>query len=166
MILPDYEIRQMILDRNLITPFNPEQLNPASYDVRLANIIILEDGVKQVFTAEYLLKPKEFILAGTMETFNLPNDICGQFALKSSMARKGLSHNMAGFCDPGWNSSVLTMELCNMTQNTNIELVPGMRIGQMVFMRLNSSCEVGYDQTGKYNNDSTVMAAKEKRLGP
>ncbi|WP_409365151.1 dCTP deaminase domain-containing protein, partial [Escherichia coli] len=64
----------------------------------------------------YRLKPGQFVLACTIETFNLPSDIAAQFMLKSSRARSGLEHLMAGYYDPGWHGSVLTLELHNSRQ--------------------------------------------------
>lgn len=162
MILPDFEIRNLIQEQSLVYPYNSDQLNPASYDVRLGDMIIQENDleVSVVDNYSYYLQPGAFILAGTQEIFNLPDNICAQFTLKSSMARQGLTHNMAGWCDPGWHNSVLTMELCNLNQRRVIELKPGMKIGQMVFMRLSASCENPY--TGRYNNDLTVKGAKKE----
>jgi len=57
----------------------------------------------------YYLAPSEFVLAETIETFNLPDDISAQFVLKSSRAREGLNHLLAGWCDPGWHGSKLTL---------------------------------------------------------
>ena len=44
----------------------------------------------------YYLAPSEFVLAETVETFNLPDDISAQFVLKSSRAREGLNHSVGG----------------------------------------------------------------------
>ncbi len=160
MILPDEEIEILARDHNMITPFSVASLNSASYDVRLSSKFMTEEGNLFTIHNELILKPKDFFLGGTVETFNLPDDVGAFFALKSSLARQGMTHNMAGWCDPGWNSSVLTMELGNATNHTSIILKPDQRIGQMIFMRLSSPCKNPYD--GKYNNDKSVMSAKER----
>ena len=49
------------------------------------------------------------------------------------MARIGLDHLNAGWCDAGWNGSVLTLELINLLKNHSIALHPGDAIGQMTF---------------------------------
>ena len=105
----------------------------------------------------YELVPGQFVLAETIEVFDLPKGIAAQFMLKSSRARQGLEHLMAGYCDPGWHGSRLTMELHNSRQLHRIPLWPGMRIGQMVFYRMSKNPMRGYDQTGRYNNQPHVQ---------
>ena len=42
MLLPDHEIRRLCQRNSLLSPFNEEQLNPASYDVTLGTQIMVE----------------------------------------------------------------------------------------------------------------------------
>jgi dCTP deaminase len=154
------------------------QVNPTSIDVRLGERIILESTIsnkvvdlaaREAFDAYeftmgpdgYALAPGEFILAHTMETFNLPNDITAEFKLKSSGARTGLENALATWCDPGWHGSKLTLELKNFLRFQSIRLRPGDRIGQMVFKRVTPVPEErSYATVGRYNNDSSVQAVK------
>ena len=122
MILCDSEIRALCKE-GLVDPYDPALVNPASLDVRLGENILIETALTSHmqpcsiagFTEEipFLLHPREFILAETVETFFLPSFLAGQFALKSSRARAGIEHLMAGYCDPGWSGSKLTLELQN-----------------------------------------------------
>ena len=73
----------------------------------------------------FMLQSGEFCLAETLELFNLPDDISCQFVLKSSRARDGLNHLLAGWCDPGWNGSKLTLELKNERLHHALPLWPG-----------------------------------------
>lgn len=110
----------------------------------------------------YTLKPNEFILAHSQEIFNLPNDITAEYKLKSSGARLGLNHSLAGWCDPGWNGSVLTLELKNITRYHYIELNYMDLIGQMIFYRVNSVAkENSYETRGRYNGDKSVSGVKK-----
>jgi dCTP deaminase len=99
-------------------------------------------------------------LAQTREVFNLPDHIAAQFMLKSSRAREGLEHLLAGYCDPGWNGSVLTLELQNARRKYPVKLWPGMKIGQMVFHTIAGKPERTYAVTGRYNNDLIVTASR------
>lgn len=65
-------------------------------------------------------------------------------------------------CDAGWNGSVLTLELKNMTKFHTILLRPGDRIGQMVFFK-HAPVPAGrsYAARGRYNGDKTVSGVKE-----
>jgi dCTP deaminase len=106
----------------------------------------------------YLLKPGQFVLAHTIEAFHLPDDIAAQFMLKSSRAREGIEHLMAGYADPGFDGC-MTLELVNSRQLHPVALWPGMKIGQMVFHRMAATPQRSYAVTGRYNGHSSVMGS-------
>ena len=108
----------------------------------------------------FLLFPGQFALASSEETINLPNWISAAFYLKSSRAREGLEHSHAGFCDPGWNGSTLTLELSNVAQFEPQTLYPGKKIGQLVFFRMSVAPSQDYSETGRYNNDQGATASR------
>ena len=169
MIIADHQIAELCR-AGMVTPFEPALVNPASLDVRLGGTLLIEsvqgpqlvpyplDGHTE--SNPYQLAPGQFVLAQTIETFHLPATVAAQFMLKSSRAREGLEHLMAGYCDPGWSGSVLTLELHNSRQLHPVPLWPGMKIGQMVFHRMSSTPERDYRETGRYNGDQVVQASK------
>lgn len=169
MILADWQITARC-NGGMVTPFDPELVNPASLDVRLGDTLLIEsaEGLQLKpyplagHTEEnpYLLRPGQFVLAQTIERFHLPDDIAAQFMLKSSRARSGLEHLMAGYCDPGWHGSVLTLELHNSRQLHPVALWPGMKIGQMVFHQMAATPQRSYAVTGRYNGDATVQGSR------
>ena len=109
----------------------------------------------------YVLLPGQFILAQSEQVFNLPDWLSAEYKLKSSMARIGLEHLNAGWCDAGWNGSVLTLELKNMTQHHGIELMYGDRIGQVVFFAHEPvPADRSYAARGRYNGDKEVSGIK------
>lgn len=169
-VLCDWEIKARCLGSQMVTPFEPELLNPASLDLRLGSNLMIEvmdspslymiDISSRTADQPYLLLPGEFCLAETVEEFCLPDDISAQFVLKSSRAREGLNHLLAGWCDPGWHGSKLTLEFKNERKHHPIELYPGMKVGQMVFHLMSNVPSLSYREVGHYNNDKTVMASK------
>lgn len=169
MILCDTEIRALC-EEGLVDPYDPTLVNPASLDVRLGENILIETALTSHmqprsiagFTEDrpFLLHPREFILAETIETFFLPSFLAGQFALKSSRARSGIEHLMAGYCDPGWSGSKLTLELQNARALHPVKLWPGMRIGQLVFHVMSAKPAEDYSIVGHYNFDQQVTASK------
>ena len=161
---------------------DPANISGSSIDITIGDTILVEDidmsgsvvdlkekeslNMKEFTIPEqgYLLFPGDFILASSAETFNLPNNIAAEYKLKSSLARSGLQHLLAGWCDPGWSNSKLTLELKNVTQYHTLLIKPGMKIGQMVFW----SCtpvplDKSYSVTGQYNNQETVTGNKGVR---
>jgi len=164
MIFSDQDIRELCL-QGLVDPFDEELINPASLDVRLGTRLLIEAAqspelVPYTMEEPYLLVPGQFVLAETLEIFNLPDSICANFALKSSRAREGLSHALAGFADPGWHGSRLTLELHNIRQLHSVSIWPGMKIGQAIFHKLTQPPLKSYAVTGRYNNDLKVMGSK------
>ena len=122
-VLCDWEIRARCEKSQMVVPFDASLLNPASLDLRLGDSLMIETMYQEDLLRldisgktkddPYLLMPGHFCLAETVELFNLPDDISAQFVLKSSRARDGLNHLLAGWCDPGWHGSKLTLELKN-----------------------------------------------------
>ena len=114
-VLCDWEIQARCRKGDMVVPFNPELLNPASLDVRLGDHLMIEsiyspeliriDISDRTEDEPFMLQAGEFCLAETLELFNLPDDISCQFVLKSSRARDGVNHLLAGWCDPGWHGS-------------------------------------------------------------
>jgi dCTP deaminase len=170
MILADKQIAALCREQQMVSPFDPALLNPASLDVLLGGTLLIESAEtpklvpyplgQHTEDRPYWLAPGQFALAQTIETFRLPDWIAAQFMLKSSRAREGLEHLMAGYCDPGWHGSVLTLELHNSRQLHPLPLWPGMKIGQMVFHLLQTLPDRTYRETGRYNGDAVVMASK------
>jgi dCTP deaminase len=129
----------------------------------------------------YVLQPGEFILAHTDEVFHLPTGqrpeivsgqqdqpmleyrpaIAGEYKLKSSMARNALGHLLAGWCDPGWSGSVLTLELKNESLYHPLRIRPGMAIGQIVlWVGAPVPPEGSYATKGRYNGDLSATASR------
>jgi len=170
LLLPDHEIRKLCIEQGMVVPYQEALLNPASLDVTLGSTLLVEvpetpelqlvDIGHCTQEAPHLLAPQEFVLAETMEMFYLPDDVCAQFILKSSRGREGYSHALCGFCDAGWHGSRLTLELHSLRSKHALPLYPGMKIGQLVFSRMESAPERTYAVTGRYNSDPGVMASK------
>lgn len=112
-------------------------------------------------TSPMILRPGEFCLAATQQKFNLPNNISAEYKLKSSLARAGLNHLLAGWCDAGWNGSVLTLELHNVLRYHSIEIHAGDPIGQMIFFEHEPvPAKASYATRGRYNGDETAKGMK------
>lgn len=144
------------------------EVRPDGVSLRPSNYVSLFDKGELPMVKETLawgerlyLQPGEFILAQTVEEFYLPNNIAAEFRLKSSVARAGLDQALAVWCDPGWNGSVLTIELRNNTRYHVLVLEAGMKIGQVVFFKGEPvPDEASYAVRGQYNNDKNVTANK------
>jgi len=166
-----------LVERGVITNVIPEQINGASIDVTLSDLFFVETAPSSeretiVFAHRdnfcmtevaggVTLAPGAVALAATRQKFFLPDNVSAEFKLKSSSARRFLEHMNAGWCDPWWHGSALTLELKNMLRFHSVKLSAGDSVGQVIFY----SCDPvprdrGYAVRGRYNNDSAVTAVK------
>lgn len=174
-VLVDHQIAD-IGQLGHIVPFIAEQVNPASYDLRIGAVYIdqytgetLSSDVIELHPHSYardmwydvkrfvmvrllggiLGRPKHkasAILATTIETVNIPKHLVGDVKLKSSLARHGLDHALAGYIDPGFNGQI-TLELHS---HRYVKLRCGQRIVQIVFTEVSAPPVNTYD--GNYQN--------------
>lgn len=181
MSLLSYNRLCELVEQNVITNVTHDQINSSSIDITLGPVFYVECERANFdstipFVIDYgarepvpmltmfdslVLHPKMFCLAQSEQVFNLPSNISAEYKLKSSMARIGLEHLNAGWCDAGWNGSVLTLELFNMLHSHSIQLRAGDRIGQIVFFEHEPvPVDRSYAARGRYNNDKTLMGIK------
>jgi dCTP deaminase len=93
------------------------------------DVVELEQG--QTFD----LLPGEYVLVSTFETIKLPDDLMAVLYPRSSVNRKGLSVDLTGIIDAGYQGP-LTLPIRNNTLSQVIQLHPGERICQVVFEEL------------------------------
>lgn len=171
MILPDSEIAELAA-AGCVKPFDPALVNPASIDLRLAPTILIESVVgvglvgldlsDHTEADPYLLRPGQFILAATAERITMPTHLAGQVQLKSTVARQGLEHLMAGWIDPGFNGTI-TLELHNSRQLQPVPIWPGMRVAQLVLLTMAAPPVNSYAITGRYNGQQLPTGPRHIR---
>jgi len=109
----------------------------------------------------FILQPGDFVLATTMETVTLPDDLVGRLEGRSSLGRLGIVvHSTASIFDPGW-SGLIVMELGNMGRMP-VALYSGMRICSMTFEELSSPAQVPYTKkkAAKYIGQNAPVASR------
>lgn len=170
MILSDNTIYKMIQNSELkISPLENEQVQPASVDIRLGNTFgIVEDSPAGIITMDseikykiiesdtYILLPNQFVLATTMEYFELPDDLTAFVEGRSSLGRMGLFIQNAGWVDPGFKGEI-TLELYNANRCA-IELKAGRRVGQLVFAKMDAAALNPYN--GKYQGQKRATSSR------
>lgn len=126
MILADRQLHEWA--RENVNPYDPDCINPASIDLKLGGEFVDLELDKRFRSNIITLSPGDAILATTLEYIKMPTNRVGVLYLKSSLARQGLDHALAGFVDPGFEGQ-LTMELHS---HRPVRLRPGQRIVQLV----------------------------------
>ena len=176
MILSGNAIReQMRLGRIDISPFNEEQLNPNSYNLRLADEILTYDNalidmkkdtpytIHKIPEDGYLLIPGKLYLARTVEytkTYGYVPMIEG----RSSIGKDGVSiHVTAGFGDNGFEG-YWTLELYCIQPAI---IYPNIEIAQIYYHTIEWATDDGFGgemnpilYNGKYQNSHGIETSK------
>ncbi len=105
------------------------------------------------------LLPQEYVLVSTFETIKIPNDLMAVLYPRSSVNRKGLSVDLTGIIDSGYEGP-LTLPIRNNTRSQVIQLHPGERICQVVFEELSDPVEARKSRW--HMKDVVDKGAKEK----
>lgn len=161
MLLSDIDIAKIA--PMIISPFSAESIQPASYDLRLDNQILIPfapsgsllDGMDlrkdkpsdYMFSAElddgFVLHSGKCVLGSTIEVVSCPSDIAIRVEGKSSLARLFmLPHVAAGWIDPGFKGQI-TLEIVNLGP-WPIKLYHGMFIAQMNFTTMSTPVATPY----------------------
>jgi dCTP deaminase len=173
MILSDRSIREeLAAGRIVIDPLDEAAIQPSSVDLHVdryfrvfrshtARVIDVKKNQESLTELveigddeSLILHPGEFVLGSTLERVALADDLVGRLEGKSGLGRLGLLiHSTAGFVDPGFDG-YLTLELSNVA-SLPITVYPGMKIGQVSFLRMTSPAERPYGSASlgsKYQN--------------
>jgi dCTP deaminase len=167
MILTDAAIRDQIKHgRIVVRPLGERAIQPASCDLRLGPVLkvagvagyrthhLIDDG-------PFWLSQFTFLLASTLEWIEVPDDLAGILAGKSTRARQGIVLENAGYVDPCWRGE-LTLELFHLSPRP-VLLEHGMAIGQIRFEMLTGRCEAPYGNDGvgsHYQNSRGPVEAR------
>jgi dCTP deaminase len=160
-ILPYQEILKRIKTDKLISLGDVDKcLGPASYELRIGSIQLIEGGTETVLKPgeEFVMKPAASVLIGTVEEVDMPDDLAGLLFLKSSLGRAGYIPWAQGYIDPGYKGS-LTIALHNFAGK--IQLFSGhQKICHLVFHQLTAKTTNPYD--GEYSGSRGATGSKQK----
>ncbi len=184
MVLSDHDIKKSLSNGTIkIHPKVdlPTQLGSCSVDLRLGHTFRVfnhsrfpyidphDDRLGGEMTSEvevsdgepFILQPGDFVLATTIESFELPDNILARLEGRSSLGRLGIVvHSTASVFEPGWRGKVV-MELGNLGRMP-VALYPGMRVCALTFEQLSSPADVPYNKkaTAKYVNQKSPLPSK------
>ena len=165
MILSGKEIERRMGNEIIIKPFNKSQLNPNSYNLRLADELMIYDlheldmkkknsgHLIKIPEEGYLLEPNKLYLARTME-YTKTECFVPMLEGRSSVGRLGLFiHVTAGFGDVGF-SGYWTLEMFCVQP---IRIYSGVEICQIYFHTVLGTADK-YD-SGKYQNNKGIQTS-------
>lgn len=123
-------------------------LTESGYDIRVAqDIKFIRRNRMHHWTEETVtVKLGNFVLASSMEKFDMPIKLMGMVMNKSTWARRGLDASMTTNIEPGWHGH-LTIELLYNGQD-DLFIPAGSGICQIIFHELAEA----RPYRGKYQN--------------
>ena len=127
--------------------YDPLHIGPASVDLCLHPSIRVLLSTHHMH-ADFLMMPDTtftfhpgvFYLCSTRETLSIPITHAAVLHMRSSYARQGLGHKMAGYIDPGFTGQ-LTLEL---TTDLPVTVPYHAPLVQVVFLRLAEPTDTPY----------------------
>ena len=182
-IKSDRWIRKMAYERQMIEPFEPNQVKEANghkivsygtssygYDIRCADEFKLFTNINTTIVdpkdfdpnnfidvsgkGYCIIPPNSFALARTIEYFRIPRNVLTICLGKSTYARCGIIVNVTPF-EPEWEGYV-TLEFSNTTP-LPAKIYANEGIAQVIFFESDETCEVSYkDRGGKYQGQTGV----------
>jgi dCTP deaminase len=183
MVLSDVDIRRYIAEGKIkIDPPPPaDQFGSCSVDLRLGREFsvfehsrfpfidprdraAIQDMMRTVIVDEgepFILQPRDFVLAITMEHMELADDVLARLEGRSSLGRIGIIvHGTAGLFDPGWTGKA-TLELSNLGR-VPVALYPGMKICSFTFEPLSTPSSMPYrvKPGNKYSGQQSPLASR------
>lgn len=170
MILASGAIRAEINIGNIvIRPYDDNQLNPNSYDLRLGSKILVPKNYQRNVKVkteymEYIIPDEGFVLeegvlylSETLEYTETHGYLVPFIEGKSSVGRNGIAvHVTAGFGDIGFCGN-WTLEI--FTIGGSVRIYKGMRICQITWERVEGPISKVYE--GKYQNAHGVIGSKQ-----
>jgi dCTP deaminase len=163
MILSGRRIRESLGKGIIIDPYNPDQLNPNSYNLRLHDELVVYDAPVLDMRAEnpvsrltipeegLELEPNRLYLGRTLE-YTATEGFVPMLEGRSSIGRLGLFvHITAGFGDVGFRG-YWTLEIFCVQP---IRVYPGVQICQIFYHTIDGE----YDsyEGGKYQNNTGIQ---------
>lgn len=160
-MLSDSDIVEMMKGGDIVLQgFKPGNLTPNGYDLTIGEILVPSLD-KKVNRGEMLVPPMTWFLIGTEEIVELNKGITGQLWIRTSWARKGVIGSF-GKIDAGFRGN-LTLSAFNASQS-QLKIAVGDRFAQIVFMKMLSLSDKGYDERSGSYQDQRGITIEAKKL--
>jgi dCTP deaminase len=131
-----------------LTPKGREALDITHFDKNTnAHFEIVELEAGQYFD----LLPQEYVLVSTLESLKVSPKLMAVLYPRSSTNRKGMSLDLTGIIDAGYEGQLI-LPIRNNTHSQTVRLYPGERLCQIVFEELTGHVE----HKSKYHNKDII----------
>ena len=187
MIIAKEQIQKLMQDGEIV--FSPEidalQVQSHSVDLRMGFTFLvpklwhLTKNGREALRLDYLnadrpkyfevveleqgqyfeILPHEHVLVSTLESIKIPHNLMAVLYPRSSVNRRGLSVDLSGIVDAGYEGQ-LVIPVRNNTDGQTIKLYPGERFCQLVFEEIKDA-KTG-PKKSKYHKKDIISGALEE----
>jgi len=157
-VLP-HQLLQMFLKHTALieseSEISKENISASSFDLTLGNSYFQNGQIRSLKDEEpnIIIKPGDFIIAGSRERVNIPTTLVGRFDLTVSMFCRGLILSNGPQVDPGYSGPLFCL-LFN-TSNEKIELKKGQHYATIEFSKMIYHTDKPYN--GRYQNKEKIF---------
>ena len=117
MMMTDSQIQTAVKNGEIVLdPFDPNRIEPASYDVRVGNWAFASSSKEKLNLAQkgvLIIEAGEFAVLESRERIELDNKTAGQLGLRSEYARHGLLMLSGPQIDPGFKG-IIVVRMINL----------------------------------------------------
>lgn len=155
-VLSGASIKGLIENGDLkIDPYNPDKIEPASYDCSLGSIIKAGEGrVSLSEGSDFTLESNTWACVASREVFDLPIGVAARYGIPSSLARRGIIAFGGPQIDPGYRGKLFVS-----VYNPTLEPV-NLRFAQdfftVIFETVDGANQEGYAGTYQDQTDFPV----------
>ncbi len=122
-------------------------------DTNRFTLVELEEG------QSFDVLPGEFVAVTTLEKIRLPADLMAVLYPRSSLNRRGLSIDLTGIIDAGFEGN-LVIPLRNNTQSQVVRMYPGERFCQVMFEEVGGA---GALRQSRWHNRDVIVTIQAER---
>lgn len=121
-LMSDVEIKEALKAGEIdISPLEPKNLQPASYDLRVGRVLIAGKGIVDPERVPVILRTGEWAEIETLEIITLSPAIAANFGIRSSITRRGIDWFGGPQVDPGYSGKLYISMLNASNQTYRIE---------------------------------------------
>jgi dCTP deaminase len=157
--LDRFQVQQHSVDLRLgfsfLIPLAWEMTDHLDFNPKSKRFTLIELEEGQFFD----ILPGEYVAVSTLERITLPSDLMAILYPRSSVNRRGLSIDLTGIVDAGFEGNLM-IPIRNNTESQVIRMYPGERFCQLVFERITGLAEV---QSSRWHNKDIGLIIQEER---
>lgn len=155
MILSDLDIRYFIQTGDIVIENFNNELEPASYDLRVGKEGMTEEGLVNISEKKYIKIPRGVtVVISSLERIKLSTKLAARFGLRSHFARKGLILLSGPQIDPGFEG-ILNITIFN-AGTSEVVLSYEDKIATVEFFILKTPASKSY--SGSYQRQTKISS--------